>query len=173
VLLVVVWYGVLDEVLQVYVGRNCDVRDFLADLVGTLAGLVLFSLFTFWSVLLVLTGVTIFILTNLIRANLADLVPITNAMFHLFGYGFFTMLWLQCIHLFLPMKAPKPKWMMAALALPIGFLLTVKLFSVIFGKDFVVQDVIISTAGIITAVATIYVIALFRRGLTQKEPWDL
>ena len=168
VLFVVVWYGVVDEVLQGYVGRNCDVTDFLADLAGTLAGLILFSLFTFWPVLLVVMGTTIFTLTNLTRANLDELLPITNAMFHLFAYGFFTMLWLQYIHLFLPMKAPKPKWMIAALVLPIGFLLTVKSFSVIFGKDFGVQDVIISVVGITVVVATIYLIALFRRGLTQK-----
>lgn len=169
VLFVAVWYGVVDEMLQSYVGRTCDIMDFFADLAGTLTGLILFSFFTFWPVLLVVTGITIFTLTNFTRANIAELVPITNAMFHLFAYGFFTMLWLQYIHLFLPMKAPKPKWMIAALALPIGFLLTVKLFSVIFGKDFVVQDVIISTVGIITVVATIYLIALFRRGLTQND----
>lgn len=169
VLFVAVWYGVVDEGLQSYVGRTCDIMDFFADLAGTLAGLILFSFFTFWPVLLVVMGTTIFTLTNFTRANLADLVPITNAMFNLFAYGFFTMLWLQYIHLFLPMKAPKPKWMIAALVLPIGFLLTVKSFSVIFGKDFVVQDVIISTVGIITVVATIYLIALFRRGLTQND----
>jgi VanZ family protein len=169
VLFVVVWYGVVDEWLQSYVGRTCDIMDFFADLAGALAGLILFSFFTFWPVLLVVMGTTIITLTDFTRANLADLVPVTNAMFHLFAYGFFTMLWLQYIHLFLPMKAPKPKWMIAALALPIGFLLTVKLFSVIFGKDFVVQDVIISTVGIITVVATIYLIALFRRGLTQND----
>lgn len=169
VLFVAVWYGVVDEWLQSYVGRTCDIMDFFADLAGTLAGLILFSFFTFWPVLLVVMGTTIFTLTNFTRANLADLVPITNAMFHLFAYGFFTMLWLQYIHLFLPMKAPKPKWMIAALALPIGFLLTVKLFSVIFGKDFVVQDVIVAVAGITAVVATIYLIALFRRGLTQND----
>ena len=177
VLFVAVWYGVVDEWLQSYVGRTCDIMDFFADLAGTLAGLILFSFFTFWPVLLVVMGTTIFTLTNFTRANLADLVPITNAMFHLFAYGFFTMLWLQYIHLFLPMKAPKPKWMIAALVLPVCFLLTVKLFSVIFGKDFVVQDVIISAVVIITVVATIYLIALcrkasltgFRRGLTQND----
>ena len=177
VLIVMVWYGVVDEVLQSYVGRTCDIRDFFADLAGTLAGLILISFFTFWPVFLVVTGATIFTLTNFIRANLATLVPITNAMFHLFGYGFFTMLWLQCIHLFLPRKAPKLKWMIAALALPIGFLLTVKLFSVIFGKGFVVQDIIIATAGIIAVVAAICLIALYRKasltgfrgGLTQKD----
>ncbi|MFZ0034975.1 MAG: VanZ family protein [Sedimentisphaerales bacterium] len=168
ILLVVVWYGVVDEVLQGYVGRNCDVKDFFADLAGTLAGLILFSFFTFWPVLLVVTGTTIFALTNFTRANLAELVPITNAIFHFFAYGFFTVLWIQYIHLFLPMKAPKPKWMIAASAPPIGFLLTVKLFSVIFGKDFGVQDVIISIAGVTTVVATIYLIALFRGSPTQK-----
>jgi VanZ family protein len=167
VLFVVIWYGVVDEVLQSYVGRTCDVMDFFADLAGTLAGLILFSFFTFWPVLLVVMGTIIFTLTNFTRANLADLVPITNAMFHLFAYGFFTMLWLQNTHLFLPMKAPKPKWIITALALPIGFLLTVKSFSVIFGKDFGGQDVVIAAVGIITVAATTYLIALFRRGLTQ------
>ena len=169
VLFVVVWYGVVDEWLQSYVGRTCDIMDFFADLAGTLAGLILFSFFTFWPVLLAVMGIAIFILTNFIHANLADLVPITNAMFHLFAYGFFTMLWLQCIHLFLPMKAPKPKWIIAALVLPIGFLLIVKLFSVIFGKDFGVRDAIVAVVGITVVVAAIYLIALFRRGLTQND----
>lgn len=168
VLFVVVWYGVIDEVLQGYVGRNCNVGDFLADLAGTLAGLVLFSFFTFWPVLLAVTGIVIFGLTNLARANLAEMVPITNAMFHLFGYGFFTMLWIQNMHLYLPMKAPKPKWIITALALPAGLLLTVKSFSVIYGKDFGVRETIVAAAGITAVVATTCLIALFRRGLNQK-----
>jgi VanZ family protein len=167
VLFVVVWYGVVDEVLQGYVGRSCDITDFLADLAGTLAGLILFSVFSFWPMLLIVTGTAIFTLTNLTRANLDELVPITNAMFHLFGYGFFTIVWIQYIHLFLPMKAPKPKWMIAALVLPTGLLLTVKLFSIILGKDFGVEDTIIAIGGIITVVATTYLIALFRRRFTR------
>lgn len=169
VLFVVVWYGAFDEWLQGYMGRNCDIMDFLLDLAGTLAGLVLFSFFTFWPVLLLVTGTTIFTLTNFTRANLADLVPITNATFHLFGYGFFTMLWLQCIYLFLPMKAPKVKWIITALAVPIGFLLTVKLFSVIFGKELGVKDSVVAVAGITAVVVTTYLIALFRRGLTKND----
>lgn len=163
VLLVVVWYGAADEVLQSFVGRSCDVMDFLADLAGTLAGLILFSFLTFWPVLLAVTGIAIFILTDFIHANTAELVPITNAMFHLFGYGFFTMLWIQNIHLFLPMKAPKPKWVVTAMVLPIGFLLIVELFSIIFGKDFVAKDVIVAVAGVTAVVATIYLVALYRK----------
>ncbi|MDD5063964.1 MAG: VanZ family protein [Phycisphaerae bacterium] len=167
VLFVVVWYGVVDEVLQKYVGRSCDVMDFIADLTGTLAGLVLFSFFTFWPVALVVAGTTIFTVTNFTRANLADLVPITNAMFNLFGYGFFTMLWIQNISIFLRMKAPKFKWIITALALPLCFLLTVRLFSVIFGKDFGVKDIIVAVAGITAVVATTYLIALCRKGVSR------
>jgi len=169
VLLVVVWYGVVDEVLQSYVGRSCDAMDFLADLAGTLTGLILFSFFNFWPVFLIVTGINIFALTNLARANLAELVPITNAMFHLFAYAFFTMLWLHCIHLFLPMKAPKLKWIITALLPPVCFLLIVKSFSVILGKELDTKDMIVAVAGIIGVVVAIYLNALFRRDISQKS----
>ena len=46
VLFIVVVYAIFDEWLQIYVaGRSCDVRDFFADLAGTLAGLILIKMF--------------------------------------------------------------------------------------------------------------------------------
>ena len=169
VFFVVVGYGAFDEWLQQYfVGRSGNVVDFLANLAGTFAGLVLFAFLTFWPAFLVVTGVTIFLLTNLTRVNLADLLPVTNATFHLFAYALFTLLWTRYMHFFLLLKAPKPKWLIAALALPIGFLSTVKLFSLISGRDFGLQDVIISAAGIAAVVATIYLTALFRQSFTKK-----
>ncbi len=163
VLFVVVWYGVVDEVLQKYVGRTCDVKDFTADLMGTLAGLVLFSFFTFWPVALVVAGTVIFTVTNFTRANLADLVPIANAMFSLFGYGFLTILWIENMSIFLELKAPKFRWIIAALALPLCFLLMVKSYSVVLGKDFGGRDAVVAVAGITAVVATTYLTALFRK----------
>ena len=169
VFFVVVGYGAFDEWLQQYfVGRSGNVVDFLANLAGTFAGLVLFAFLTFWPAFLVVTGVTIFLLTNLTRVNLADLLPVTNVTFHLFAYGFFTILWIQYIHFFLSLKAPKPKWLIVALTLPMGFLLAVKLSSVVLGKNFAVRDVIIAVVGIAAVVVTIYVIALFHQHFTQK-----
>lgn len=173
VLFAVVWYGVIDELLQRYVGRSCDVTDFLANLAGALTGLILFTLFTFWPAFLAATGITVFLLTNLARANLADLLPVTSVMFYLLAYGFFTVLWIQYMHLFLSLKAPQPKWLIWALVLPTGFLLTVKLFSVILGKDFSVRNVIISAAGIVAVVVAIFLLSLFRRYFTRKlSPGD-
>ncbi|MHC4543000.1 MAG: VanZ family protein [Planctomycetota bacterium] len=163
VLLVMVCYGVIDELLQgVVVGRSCDAMDFLADLAGVITGLILFAFFTFWPAFLVVTGITIFAMTNLSRINLADLLPVTYVAFLLFSYGFFALLWIQNMHLYLSLKAPKLKWLIVALALPIGFLVAVKLFSIISGRDFRLQDVIIAAIGIAAVVITIYLIALFR-----------
>lgn len=45
VLLIVVMYAIFDEWLQIYVaGRSCDVKDFLADMAGALAGLIFISM---------------------------------------------------------------------------------------------------------------------------------
>jgi VanZ family protein len=163
VLLVTVCYGVIDELLQgVVVGRSCDVMDFFADLAGVTTGLIMFTFLTFWPAFLVVTGITIFALTNLTRVNLADLLPVTYVAFNLFAYGFFTMLWIQNISLFLLLKATKLKWLIVASALPIGFLVAVKLFSIISGRDFRLQDVIIAAVGIAAVVITIYLFGLFR-----------
>ena len=150
VFLIMAGYGGVDELLQGYVGRSCDIKDFLANLAGVTGGLILFSFLTFWPALLAVTGITIFCLTNLARANLTELVPVTNAMFHLLAYAVFTMLWIRQIHP-LPSKTSMPKRLIIALAVPIGLLLVVKLFSVVSGRYFTVFDVIISGAGIAIA----------------------
>ncbi len=156
-------YGIVDELLQGCVGRNCDVRDMVANLAGTLAGLILFSVFTFWPVALLVAGTVIFGVTNIARENLAELIPVTFAMFHLFAYAIFSMLWICYIHLFLSLKPPKAKWLIAALAGPTMLLLTVKLFSVILGKGFGLREVIVSLVGIAAVITIIYLIELFRK----------
>jgi len=164
VLLVIVWYGVIDEVLQGCVaGRNCDIWDFITNLAGTLTGLIVLSMFTFWPACLMVTGVTIFGLTNIARTNVADVLPVTNTAFHLFAYAFFTLLWIQYLCNFPSLKAPKPKWLIVATILPAGLLLAVKLGSLILGRSFVVKDAIVSAVGIVAVTGAIFFIALIHR----------
>ena len=164
VLFVIVIYGIFDERLQSYVaGRSCDVRDFFTDLAGALAGLVLSSFLTFWPVGLLVAAALIFGVTNITRVNLADLLPVTNAVFHLVAYAILTVLWINCMHLFPAAKAPKVKWLIVAFSGPAGFLMIVKFFSVITGKDFAFYDIIISLGAIAAVVAVFYLGALFRK----------
>ncbi len=167
ILAIIALYGVFDEWSQNYVaGRNCDIQDFLADAVGTAGGLVLFSVFTFWPAGLLVTAIVIFGMTNVTKADLAHLMPVTSAAFHLFIYAVFTALWVQYIRRFpSALGAPRggAKWLMAAAAGPLALLLIVKLFSVIAGRVFAVRDMLISAGGIGVIVAVVYLAALFHR----------
>ncbi len=176
ILLVVVLYGILDEVLQRFVaGRCCDTKDFISDLTATLTGLIILSIFTFWPAFLVVTGITIFGLTNVSRVNIADLNPVINTVFHLFAYAFFTLLWIQNIHQKLEtgnwkleiLKPPKPEWLIIALTPPIAFLLAVKLGSLILGRSFSIKELIVSVTGIAVVVGTISVARLSKYQISK------
>ncbi|NQT03756.1 MAG: VanZ family protein [Planctomycetes bacterium] len=169
ILFVVIGYGVIDELLQGVVGRNCDLRDMAANLAGTLAGLVLFSVFTFWPAALLVVGTVIFGITNISRANLAELVPVTYSVFHLFAYAIFTMLWIQYLHLYLSLKPPKSQWLVSALAGPTVLLLTVKLFSIVLGKVLGLQEVFISVVALAAVVATTCLMTLSRKTQDAKD----
>ncbi len=170
ILLVVVWYGVLDEWLQSYVGRHASVMDFFANLAGVIAGLILFSFFTFWPASLIVTAATIFLLTNLAKTNPAELVPFTNAMFHLFAYAFFTALWIRYIHHYLTTKPPKLKWLIVTPALPVLLLLAVKLSAIALHRHFGLQSLVLAAAGIVITVNTAFIIALVRRNFIRQSP---
>ncbi len=163
VFIVLTGYGAVDELLQGFTGRNCDVMDIVANIAGTFTGLILLSVFTFWPAALLVAGTVIFGVTNIARENLAELIPVTFAMFHLFAYAIFSMLWICYMHLFLSIKPPTLKWLIAALAGPTMLLLTVKLFSLILGKGFGLREVIVSLVGIAAVITIIYLIELFRK----------
>jgi hypothetical protein len=169
VLVVVSCYGAIDELLQSYVGRTCDFADFLANMAGTFAGLFLFIFLTFWTALLVVTGIVVFLLTNLARANISELQPTASIVFYFFAYALFTALWIRHLSLVLVPKAPKLKWLLAAAAPPAVFLLVVKLFSVVLGKAFSVRNVIISFLGIAAVIIAACLVGLFRRGLGGRR----
>lgn len=171
VLLMIAVYGVLDEWLQSYVaGRTCDVRDYFSDLTGVITSLIICSFFPLWPAGLLITAIFIFGVTIVAQANLAELLPVTDAVFHLVAYAILTVIWIQCMYLFPAVKSSKVRWLILALAGPVGFLTIVKLFSVIAGKDFAVSNIIISCGAIAVVVAGFYLGALFRKVWNTKNP---
>ena len=168
-LLVVICYGVADELLQRYVGRTCDIRDLSANVAGAFTGLILPTFLTFWPALLAVTAIAVFILTNLASVNPTELLPVTSTIFYLSAYATVTVLWIRYIHLFLLLKAPQLKWLIAASIMPTGFLVIVKLFSVILGKSFTVRSVVLSAVGIAAVVIAVYMTALIHRGFGRIQ----
>lgn len=174
VLLTVAAYGIIDELLQSYVGRSCEMADWVADLAGGLTGCVILTFFTFWPAAVILGGTLICGLTNIARERLADVVPVANAMFHLFSYAVFALVWIRCIAPpqvrlsgTLSVLRPNRKWLLTALAPPIALLVVVKGYSITQGRDFPIQDVILSLAGIAGAVG-IYTALLLRQSANHR-----
>jgi hypothetical protein len=121
--------------------------------------------------LLAVTGITVFLLTNLARGNVAEMLPVASATYYLAAYGLFTLLWIQYMRLYLSLRAPQLRWIAWALAVPGCFLLLVKLGSVVLGKNFTWAGVAFSAGGI-AAVVLIFLAAALCRRRSQKLSGD-
>lgn len=166
VLLALVVYGIIDELLQGFVpGRSPDVMDFIADMTGMLAGMVLFTVLSFWPAGLLVVAAVIFGVANVSRINLAVVLPVTYAIFHLFAYAVFTAMWIYCMELntSVSIKTAGIKWLMLVLTAPVGLLLVVKLTAIFFGKDFTMVDTIVSIGAILSVITAFYLSASFCR----------
>jgi len=156
VLLASAAYGGIDELLQPYVGRTKDLGDFLANVAGASAGLIMLSFLAFWQALPAVLAITIFGLTNLTKADLSNLVPITDAVFHVLAYGGFTLACVQFMNLYLSPRTTIVR-LLLTVGVPVGFLLVVKTGSILLGRPFALTDLLFSVLTII-AVAAITVI---------------
>jgi hypothetical protein len=139
-------YGGIDELLQPYVGRTKDLGDFLANIAGVSAGLILFAFLAFWQALPAVLAITIFGLTNLAKANLSTLVPIWNTLFHFFAYGCLALVWCRVMKQCFFYKS-----VVATFGAPFCFLLAVKASSLLLGRHFAVTDLLFAVCGIIAA----------------------
>jgi len=160
-------YGIFDEWSQGFVaGRSCDVQDFFADMSGMVTGLILLSVLRFWSAGLLVVAIVIFGLTNLTKADLGDLMPVTSGVFHLFAYATVTALWVQHVrHSRFGVRLHKTRTgrLLVILGGPMALLLLVKSFSMAFDTAFGVRDMLISAGGIGVVIAGVYVAPLFGR----------
>ena len=153
ILAVIVWYGAIDEWLQSFVGREARVDDFLADVIGALAGLGLLSIFSFWPAALTVTAVFIFAISNMSRIDLLWDVPYLNIGFHFVGYSAFALVWIQYLDRRLPVKISAVKWIISALLLPLVLLCAVKLSSPVFERPVWFFECLTAVVGIILSTA--------------------
>jgi len=148
ILVVVVWYGVADELLQAKVGRTADVKDFAADVVGVLAGLLILSQLTFWPAFLIVTAINIFAMTNLAIANVSELAPRADVAFGFLAYALFTAVWVRNVAIYLALRPPRLKWIATSLSLPIALLVATRTCSEILQKSLGLESLIVALVAI-------------------------
>jgi VanZ family protein len=150
-------YGLLDEWLQGYVGRQPDRMDFFANLTGAFAGLILLTVLDFLPASLIATSAVIFAATTVAKMNLAEVMPTLYTAFHFFAYALFTLLLDQ----YLRQKnlAANPfrlKWFFWVLVPPIVLLGIVKIFSYSVGRAIDGSDIAAALAGIGGVISVLY-----------------
>ena len=170
-LALMVWYGAMDEWLQHFVGRNPSVHDFYADLAGTVGGLVILTVLSFWPAMLTFSAILIFMFTNLTRADLVGTNIFTNTAFHFAAYAGFTLVWIQCMSRFIAFGSNRSKWLVIAIAGPTALLAIVKAGSLVLGKSVWLIDCIPAVTAIISAVAVAAIVGVPFRNKTMETAY--
>jgi hypothetical protein len=163
ILFAVVWYGVIDEWLQMYVGRNADVYDFFADLSGAVTGLLILTFVNFWPASLAVTGCGIFVITRFLRTHPIVHGPRLDIIIFICAYLFFTMLWLRYMHNFFSTKAPQSKWILAAITLPVSFMMAIEVFCAFKGYRFSYTWPLLAAASICLVVVMFFVYSFIKQ----------
>jgi hypothetical protein len=113
--------------------------------------LVLLTFLSFWQALPAVAAITIFGLTNLAKADLSKLAPTADALFHILVYAGFALIWAKFMALYLPGRT-RFRWLLPALAGPVGLLFVVKGGSILLGRHFAFTDLLFAVLGIVVAI---------------------
>ncbi|MBN1973076.1 MAG: VanZ family protein [Sedimentisphaerales bacterium] len=154
ILIALTIYGVVDEVVQSFIGRTCDAMDVASNFAGALLSLLLLTFISFNPGALIVAGIVIFAVANISKANLAEMFPLVYGIFNFFTYVIFTVFWILNMNRFFMKKRASFQWLIFAMGVPLFFLLIVKISSLFLGREIEAQDIIVS-ADAIAAVACI------------------
>ena len=163
VVLAVLAYGAADELLQAKVGRSADIHDFAADCLGVVFALGVLSIFSFWSALLIVSAVFIFVLSDVSRLMTLPQYAFYTMAFHFTAYTAFTLIWIQWLERFSRFAVGKAGWAMISLALPAGLLLAVKAAAPLWDRPFNIYNFSIAVFGIAAAVLVSWGLFKFSR----------
>ena len=150
VLLAVVIHAMLDEALQLYCGRSADIHDFFADVLGSLAGFAVLSVFSFPHTMLLLGIISMFALPSITRSGLIPSAGLVDKGINFAAYAFLTAGWILYKRAILKLDVGKIYSAAMSLLLPVAVLIAVKLFCIFKDRVFELSSITAAAAGILT-----------------------
>jgi hypothetical protein len=149
-------YAACDEYFQQFIGgRSADVRDLIADAIGALAALALLTGLSFWSAGMVVSGLAVFSVAVVVKANLAARLPLMIMAFYFGAHAVFTLLWIG----FLrqkggPAKRARRDFVLSVSA-PVALLVIAKVGAALADRPFDRWHMVASAVGIVGAAAAV------------------
>lgn len=162
-------YSIADEYLQTFVNRNANILDLTANMAGVFTCLIILTIFNFWSAAMLVWGLLMFLLPNFTMGNLLSQSQWINSCYHFFGFAVFTMLWIQILDRYLPMKNLNFKWPLTAAMIPMLMLAAIKLLSTLMNKQVWVSDIVTSVIAIITVIIISWPTGVIRNKIQRKK----
>jgi VanZ family protein len=152
VLLIIVVYGIVDEVLQGYIGRSASVNDFIADILGALTGFAVVSFLSYPHAMLLLVVISMFTLPGITKSGLVVSAGLCDKGMSFIAFAFLTVVWIQYKQTILNLNRGRVSFIITSLVLPLTVLICVKLFCVFRDTSFDLSSVIAAALGILTTV---------------------
>lgn len=145
---VILAYGLFDEFSQTFFGRQFEWSDLASNGFGVMVAMGIVTVFRFWSAMLAVAGISIYVISNL--SHLTALYPQfhLNAAFHYGAYAAFTLIWIQNAHYHLGLRASYRLWALVCLSAPLLLLTVVQVAGVWQGKLFFWVDFATAVFGI-------------------------
>ena len=161
-------YGGIDEIVQGYIGRSCDIMDLATNVTGILFGLLLLTFLSFLPAALLISGIVIFGIANVAKTNLAETFPLAYGVFYFFAYSIFTTFWIFNMDSIFSKKLAKLKWLITAAGFPICFLIIVRISSFLLGKVINTEDIIVPVAAILLITSVSLLFDLYPRRIKKS-----
>lgn len=165
----VILYGVFDELLQAGVGRSADIRDLAANIFGVSLGMGLLTIFGFWSSLLTVSSIFIFVLSNMSRLMTLPQYTFYATAFHFTAYTAFTLIWIQWLDRFSVFVPGRTGWLIVSVLTPGSLIMGIKLTAPFYDRPFDGFNTAIAIFGITSAVLISWGLFKFSRKSTQSQ----
>jgi VanZ family protein len=172
ILPLLVFYAGADEWLQgLEASRTRDIMDFVANLEGLSAGLVVICLFSFWPAALAATAAAIVVFTNAVTIQFTGQLAFVRPLFLLTSFGFFTFAWNRFFSSFVPILSGlwRIKSLFFTALVPVGLTLVVKLLTRITGRVFNAKDITLCATAIFIVLAIMYFASLVKKFYDEKQ----
>ena len=167
-LLAVILYGIFDEIMQGCMGRSADVRDFVADVIGALAGFGAVSFLSFPHTMLLIAIISAFALPSIVESGLIASGELGDIGINFIAYLLLTAGWIRYKRVILNLNAGKVYFIIASLALPVMVLLCVKLFCIFKGRNFGVSSMTSAIIGIFSVTFIMFFLRLRADKMSQR-----
>jgi hypothetical protein len=159
--IIVILYGLADELLQHFTSRSADIKDFAANVGGLAAAMAVITILPGWHAVMIVITVCPLFVPAIVKSNLITQGSIPEVAVYMAGFGVITGAWIKYLSSLIRLNLRKSKLLLIFFAPPAGIILIVKLYAQLTDKP-------LGITAFLSAFVSI-ILTLFIWRLTAKE----